>query len=122
MMLLFAFAGVTLCGQATVQNNPVGNWNASAPYAPEGFQVSKASITKVDDKLKVEMNFEEMGYKLYAEQVSFVEGVLKFSFYIEGEDVVIRLKFNGLDKLEGQATTSMGDIPLVLTRIKPVVK
>lgn len=100
------------------QPDPVGNWKVVSDYAPEGFQTSKVKITKEEDKYLLEMEFEEIGYKMKGERVSFVEGIFKFSLYIEGEDVLITMKFNGDDKMAGVASASFGEIPLEATRIK----
>ncbi|MBE0674060.1 MAG: hypothetical protein IH591_05315 [Bacteroidales bacterium] len=122
VIMLAAIAATTFAGVVDDQPSPVGNWTVEAPYAPEGFQTSKLTVNFTDEKWMVEMNFEELGYKLNAERISFTEGVFKFGFYIEGEDVTISMKFNGDDKLEGAASTAGGEVPLTAFRIKPVQK
>lgn len=98
--------------------DPVGNWKVVSQYAPEGFQYSKVKISKEEDKYLLDMDFEEIGYKIKGEKISFVDGIFKFYLYIEGEDVLITMKFNGDDKMVGAASTSMGEVPLEATRIK----
>lgn len=122
LIILTTIALIALSASAQevpVQKNPVGNWKVEAPYAPEGFQYSKLGVTKVEDKYVVEMNFEDVGYKLLAERVTFIDGVLKFGFWVEDVDVTITFKFNGEDKLEGSAVTVDGEIPMTAVRIKP---
>jgi hypothetical protein len=101
-----------------IKTDPIGKWKAEVPYAPEGFQSSKLTIAKVDDKYTVEMNFEEMAFIIVGEKVTFIDKVLKFGFYVEEEDVTITLKFTSEDKLEGVVTTSQGDLPITALRIK----
>ena len=100
------------------QPNPVGNWKVVSEYAPEGFQYSKVKISKEEDKYFLDMDFEEIGYKMKGERVSFVDGIFRFSLYVEGEDVLITMKFNGEDKMVGAASISSGELPLEATRIK----
>ncbi|MBM3420711.1 MAG: hypothetical protein FJY11_06210 [Bacteroidetes bacterium] len=125
MKRLLIFTTITLIAlssiaqEKTVPPSPVGNWTVDAPYAPEGFQKSKLTIKKTEEKYSVEMNFEEIGYVMVGERVSFIDGVFKFGFYVEGEDVTISLKFDGADKLVGAALTTGGEIPLTALRIKP---
>jgi hypothetical protein len=116
-IVLFAFAATAQ--ENTTPPSPVGSWTVDAPYAPDGFQKSKLTIKKTDDKYSVDMNFEEIGYTLVGERVTFIDGVFKFSFWVEEEDVTIIFKFNGADKLEGNAVTSGGEIPMTAARIKP---
>jgi hypothetical protein len=114
-----SFTAMAAAQEVQVQKNPLGNWKVEAPYAPEGFQYSKLGVTKVEDKFVVEMNFEDVGYKLMGERVTFIDGVLKFGFWVEEVDVTITFKFNGEDKLEGSAVTVDGEIPMTAVRIKP---
>lgn len=120
LIAVFALLGLTAASQETVTPpNPVGNWNVDAPYAPEGFQKSVLTIKKVEEKYTVEMNFSEIGYVMVGERVSFVDGVFKFGFYVEEENVTISFKFDGPDKLLGAASTTAGEIPLSAMRVKP---
>jgi hypothetical protein len=100
------------------QPSPIGNWKVVSDYAPDGFRYSKVKIAFEEEKYLLDMDFEEIGYKLKGEKISFVDGVFKFSLYIEGEDVLITMKFNGEDKMTGIATTSAGEVPLEAIRIK----
>jgi uncharacterized lipoprotein YehR (DUF1307 family) len=120
LSVLIAASMVIALSSATnmQQPNPIGNWKVVSDYAPEGFQTSKVTISKEEDNFLVEMNFEEIGYKIKGEKVSFTDGIFKFNLYVEGEDVIITMKFNGEDKLVGTASTSGGEIPLEANRIK----
>lgn len=110
---------ISLLSMAEVQQpSPVGNWKVVSDYAPEGFQTSKVKISIEEEKYQLEMEFEEIGYKMKGERVSFIEGLFKFSLYIEGENVAITMKFSGDDKMIGTASTSFGEVPLEATRIK----
>jgi len=116
LSLPLMFPLISIAGEP--EPDPVGNWKVVSQYAPEGFQYSKVKISKEEEKYLLDMDFEEIGYKIKGERVSFVDGIFRFYLYIEGEDVLITMKFNGDDKMVGAASTSMGEMPLEATRIK----
>ncbi len=104
-----------------VKANPIGKWKVEIPYAPEGFQTSKMTVAKVDDKYTVEINFEEMAYIIQGEKVTFIDKVLKFTFWVEETEVVITLKFPEEDKMEGVVDVVIEQaqqLPITATRIK----
>ena len=69
----------------------------------------------------VEINFEEMAFVIKAEKVTFIDKVLKFSFWVEESEVVITLKFPEEDKMEGVVDVVIEQaqqLPITATRIK----
>jgi len=133
LVLLIAVPAVssTLYGQTTTANtatetknvkaNPIGKWKVEIPYAPDGFQTSKMTVAKVDDRYTVEINFEEMAFVIQGEKVTFIDKVLKFTFWVEDTEVVITLKFPEEDKMEGVVDVVIEQaqqLPITATRIK----
>jgi hypothetical protein len=135
IVLLIAVPAVssTLYGQTTttttntatetknVKANPIGKWKVEIPYAPDGFQTSKMTVAKVDDRYTVEINFEEMAFVILGEKVTFIDKVLKFTFWVEDTEVVITLKFPEEDKMEGVVDVVIEQaqqLPITATRIK----
>jgi len=117
LIVAFALPGISSFGQEFTPD-PLGNWTAEVPYAPEGFQSSKITVAKVEGKFTVEMNFVEIGYVVKGEGISLVDKVFKYGFWVEGEYVTITLKFTTADKMEGTGATSGGELPITATRIK----
>jgi hypothetical protein len=104
-----------------VKANPIGKWKVEIPYAPDGFQTSKMTVAKVDDKYTVEVNFEEMAFVIQGEKVTFIDKVFKFTFWVEDSEVVITLKFPEEDKMEGVVDVVIEQaqqLPITATRIK----
>ena len=133
LMLLVAFAapGGSLYGQTTTTTNttvvkdvkadPIGKWKVEIPYAPDGFQTSKMTVAKAEDRHTVEINFEEMAFVIQAEKVTFIDKVLKFSFWVEDTEVLITLKFPEEDKMAGVVDVVIEEaqqLPITATRIK----
>lgn len=134
LILLIAFSATSgsLYGQTAttattatevkdIKANPLGKWQVAIPYAPDGFQTSKMTVAKEEDKHTVEINFEEMAFVIKAEKVTFIDKVLKFSFWVEESEVVITLKFPEEDKMEGVVDVVIEQaqqLPITATRIK----
>jgi hypothetical protein len=117
LIMAVALTSVNSYGQEFTAD-PLGAWTVDVPYAPEGFQVSRLTIAKVDDKYTAEMNFTEIGYVIKGEAITFLDKVFKYGFWVEGEYVTITLKFTAADKMEGVGTTSGGELPITAARVK----
>lgn len=124
ILLLLAISVNVSATERDNQRNPVGNWKVEAASAGEGMDVSRLTIKFEEEKYSAEINFEQIGYRINASKVTWSENVLRLNFLIEGEDVTVRLTFveDDNDKMRGEAWTSMGDIPVSVTRIKEKAK
>ena len=131
LLVAFAAPGTSLYGQTTTTTNttvvkdvkadPIGKWKVEIPYAPDGFQTSKMTVAKAEDRHTVEINFEEMAFVIQAEKVTFIDKVLKFSFWVEDTEVLITLKFPEEDKMAGVVDVVIEEpqqLPITATRIK----
>jgi hypothetical protein len=98
------------------KNDPLGKWLFEAPYAPEGFTSGTIEVTFAEKKYNASMAFTGSGYSLPGNKVKFENDTLRFSIFIEEEDVAVILKFDDAIKMSGKAVYSQGEVPLLLTR------
>ena len=101
---------------SATKKDPVGRWKFEAPYAPEGYSWGTVNINFVENRHSAFMTFTGMDFKFPAENVKLVNDSLFFNIYIEGQDVLIKLKQLEPAKMSGNAFYSEGIIPLTLTR------
>ncbi len=95
---------------------PAGQWDFSAPYAPEGFNTGTMSVGLTDKKYTVSMAFTGSDYSFTGEDVMFRNDSLLFSVYIEGAVVDLGFKMEGDSKMSGSASTPDGPIPVNVER------
>jgi len=122
IFIALSFSAMSISAQTPkVKADPIGKWNVSIPDAPDGFQTSKLTIAKVDDKYTAVMNFEEIALVINGEYVTFIDQIFKFTFVVEDTDVYFTLKFPEVDKINGIAEvvsdTEM-QVTITATRIK----
>ena len=98
---------------------PEGKWKFEAPSAPEGYTFGTMDVAFMEKKYSVAMGLPGGGdVKLPAEQIQFEKEELTFKVYIQGEEISIYLKPEGIDKMAGKAIYSGGEIPLTCDRQK----
>ncbi len=99
-----------------VKKNPVGTWKFEAPYAPEGYTAGTIEVGITDKKYSADMYFATIDAKYSGETIKFENDTLSFNVFVEGNDVVVKLKLEDLTKMSGKAIYSGGEIPLTLTK------
>ncbi|MFN8240919.1 MAG: hypothetical protein U0X39_09225 [Bacteroidales bacterium] len=121
LILLFAaILGLSATGQSVSEKkSPIGKWTFDAPSAPEGFTTGTIEVAMKDSKFTVMMAFTSNSeYKLPGENVKFENETLAFGIYMQGEEITINLKMEELDKMNGRAVYSGGEVMLMLAREK----
>lgn len=113
-ILFIVFSISYLSGQSKI--NPVGTWKFAAPYAPEGYSSGIITIGSADKKDTATMSFTGNEYKLPGENVKSVNDSVRFSIYLEGQDIKVLLKVENDTSMSGKAVYSEGEVPLTLTR------
>jgi hypothetical protein len=117
LALLTFLISLNVSGQTgTSQADPSGTWKFSAPSAGEGYDSGTILISKAEQKYSVAIIFTGSDYKLAGEKVKFEKGVLSFSIYLEGEEIMSTLKMENGSKMTGKAVYSEGEVPLSLTK------
>jgi hypothetical protein len=118
LLLIFIVTSVLLNGQNPVnKNNPVGTWTFEAPNAPEGYTAGSVIISFTDKKYTAKMGFATSEDKISGENVKFENDSLSFSVYIQGQDVVVKLKMDEASKMSGKAVYSEGEVLLNLKKV-----
>ncbi len=84
--------------------------------APEGFTTGLIEVGFAENKYSTAISFTGSEYKIPGEKVIVKNDTVNFSVFIEGGDILIKLKMDGSTKMTGTATTPDGDILLTLTR------
>jgi hypothetical protein len=110
--LLFFFLFAPQIAFAQKEKDLVGNWNAEAPTAPEGFQTSLMQITKDS----VFTTFPSESYKYPSTFRIFKNDTLTFD--ISGLEVKCTLTFESKTKLKGDAIWPDGQSIVRLTKIE----
>lgn len=116
MLLLILCVFAASAQNTKVKNNPVGKWKFEAPSAPEGFTTGLIEVGFAENKYSTSIAFTGSEYKIPGEKVKFANDTVNFSVFIEGGDILIKLKLDSSTKMTGTATTPEGDILLTLTR------
>lgn len=115
---------ITLNGQNKPKKlNPIGTWKFDAPTAQEGYSSGLITIALAEKKHIAAISFTGNEYKIPGENVKFSGDSIKFSVYLEGENVNIYLRLESDKKMAGKAVTSGSDvIPLSAVKEAPVTK
>ncbi len=119
IMMVVAAGLAASAGTGPEPKNPIGNWRVVAPLDLQGFEVSRLTIRMEEEKLRGEINFMTVGYRVSASTITFEEEVLRLTFWVESESVTVRLTFveDDNNRLRGVAMSPMGEIPITATRI-----
>lgn len=113
MILTFLFVVVFTTVNATVATNNkdvLGNWKYEVPTAPVGYDKGVMVISEKEDKLVGEIKFAD-GYKIDLKDVTYEEGVVKFSLYVDYNLVTVKAKIEG-KKLTGTVNTPEGEMKI----------
>lgn len=97
--------------------DPVGTWTYKAPTAPEGYGSGDIVIALDKEAYSASLKFGD--YIVKGTGVKYLNDVLTFNVYLEGEYITIKATFTA-DGLKGSASYSEGDI--LFTGKKKVVK
>ena len=115
MLLLFSIS-LTNAQITKTKKDPAGDWKFEAPYAPEGYTTGNITIGLAEKKYTVTISMPGSDYKIKSENVKFENDSLKFSVYVEDENVVVKMKMEDAVKMTGAASTSEGVIPLTAAK------
>lgn len=117
LVLLMIIGIATISAQNTKsKTGPDGTWKFEAPYAPEGFTTGTIVVGKTDQKASATLSFTGSDYKISGDKVVVENDTVKFSVYLEGQDIKVLLKVENETKMTGKAVYSEGEVPLTLTR------
>ncbi len=94
--------------------SPVGTWEWSAPDVPDGYQEGKMIIAKNDKGYAVTLAIGEY-YKIEAEEVEYKKKSIKFTIWVESEEVNISGTFDG-DEFNGTVSYFEGDVDMKASR------
>jgi len=100
------------------KNKPEGKWKFNVVGAPYGYEQGIIEISKEKQEYTGTMSFTGYDYKFTLESLSYEKEQLGFNLYVEGEDVLIVLKFEEEDKLSGKVAYSQGELGISAERIK----
>lgn len=95
---------------------PEGTWAYSVPGVPEGYDQGKMIIVKEEKGYGVTMAINEYA-KAEAEDVIYKKKAIRFTVWVESEEVKVSGTFDG-DRLSGTVALSLGEFELTATRIK----
>lgn len=112
LILLFTFMSGETSGKAYT---PVGTWEYMASGVPAEYQYGKILITQEGKEYGVTIAFSEY-YKVEGQNVVYDKKSIKFSIYVEGEEVKLAGTFDG-DSFTGTATLSGGVYELSAKRV-----
>jgi len=109
-MVLMSIAAVALNSKEFAASNaPVlGTWKVEAPDAPWEYAKTTLIITETNNVLEAKLVTENKD-ELKVKTISFAGDILKFSLYIEGNNIMIEGKLAD-SKITGSADTPDGDI------------
>lgn len=113
MILAFLFTVVLGSVNATASqenNDVIGNWKYEVPTAPVGYDKGVMVISENEGKLVGEIKFAD-GYKIDLKEVTYEEGVVKCSLYVDYNLVTVKAKVEG-KKLTGTVNTPEGDMKI----------
>ena len=96
--------------------SPVGTWKFDAPYAPEEYNSGVIVVGIADKKPAATMSFKGNDIKYPGENVTAEKDSVKFSVYIQGQDVNVMLKIENDTLMSGKAVYSEGEVPLSLIK------
>lgn len=97
------------------KDSPVGSWEYSVPYAPYEYQKGKMIIVEKDNGYGITMALNEYS-KAEGEKVEYDNNTIKFSVWVEGEEVKISGTFDG-DSFTGKVDYSEGIIDMTAKRV-----
>ena len=115
MLVLFSIS-LTNAQTTKTKKDPSGDWKFEAPYAPEGYTTGNITIGLAEKKFIVAISMPGSDYKINGENVKFENDSLKFSVYIEGENVGVKMKMEDASRMKGSALSSQGEIPLTAAK------
>ena len=115
MLILFSISLINAQTTKT-EKDPSGDWKFAAPYAPEGYTTGNITIGLAEKKFTVAISMPGSDYKINGENVKFENDSLKFSVYIEGENVGVKMKMEDASRMTGSALSSQGEIPLTAAK------
>ena len=115
MLVLFSIS-LTNAQTTKTKKDPSGDWKFEAPYAPEGYTTGNITIGLAEKKYTVAISMPGSDYKINGENVKFENDSLKFSVYIEGENVGVKMKMEDASRMKGSALSSQGEIPLTAAK------
>jgi len=102
--------------ESKVEKIIVGKWLFQAPYAPDGYKDGTIEIGYAEKKYSAIMIFSVGENKFVGDRVRFENDTLYFNVFIEGQNVVVKLKDQDETKMTGKAVYNEGVVPLLLTK------
>jgi hypothetical protein len=115
--LLLLISSSMVSGQTgNVKQDLTGKWLFQAPYAPEGYKDGTIEVGYAEKKYSATMIFSVGENKFIGDKVRFENDTLYFNVFIEGQDVVVKLKYDNETKMTGEAVYNEGIVPLLLTK------
>jgi hypothetical protein len=124
ILLLFIIIGITTISAQNTKSkiNPDGTWKFDAPYAPEGYTSGTIVVGRAEQNPTATMSFTGSEFKLSGEKVVVASDSIRFSVYLEAQDIKVFLKIENATKMTGKAVYSEGEVPLTLTKSVDQVK
>jgi len=99
-----------------IKQDLTGKWLFQAPYAPEGYKDGTIEVGYAEKKYSATMIFSVGENKFIGDKVRFENDTLYFNVFIEGQDVIVKLKYDNETKMTGKAVYNEGIVPLLLTK------
>ncbi|MEN8228346.1 MAG: hypothetical protein ABFS38_09355 [Bacteroidota bacterium] len=96
--------------------SPVGTWEYSVPYVPEGYQEGNMIIAENGKEYSVTMAVNEYS-SVEAEKVVYNKKEIKFVVWVEGQEIAFAGTFDK-DKYSGTVSYSEGDFDMTAHRKK----
>jgi hypothetical protein len=118
VLVLMVIAAVALNTKVFAASNaPVlGTWKVEAPDAPWEYAKSTLVITEANNVLEAKLVTEDKS-ELKVKAISFAGDILKFTLYIEGNNIQVEGKLAD-SKITGSADTPDGDIKFTAVKAK----
>lgn len=115
--LLLLISSCMVSGQTgIIKQDLTGKWLFQAPYAPEGYKDGTIEVGYAEKKYSATMIFSVGENKFIGDKVRFENDTLYFNVFIEGQDVIVKLKYDNETKMTGKAVYNEGIVPLLLTK------
>ena len=109
LMLVMLAASFTIVN-AQKKVDPVGTWSYEASQAPYEYNSGDIVVSKEGKEYNVEVKLGEY-YKIQASSVEYLQNMLSFKLYVEGESVSVKATMEK-EMFDGTASYSEGTIKL----------
>jgi hypothetical protein len=116
LVMILSFVFMTHFSFASDNKGIIGTWKVTVSDAPYEYQNSSLLVSEVKGTLTAKIVFEDTR-EVKATNIQFNKDMLKFSVYLEGNEIQVTGKIENL-KMTGTANTPEGDMKFSASKSK----